>query len=262
VSDRKMQRDSIKQLQCDFDAVLLAVGQISDADGELLGVDTSKHKVKIGRDDFSTSQAGIFAAGRCTRTACQCVRAAADGKEAADAIQAILLGTDKKLKSQYNHQMGRLEPEELELFVKHVSDQRRIESVNMTAGMTIEQAQAESERCLHCDCRKADCCGLRDLATELEARRTVWPGPRKLFEQITSSETVLYEPGKCVKCGLCVQTAKKAGQENGLSFEGRGFKMEIAVPLGKRLDEGLQKAAAACVKICPTGALSFKKDNN
>jgi len=259
VPNKKLTQDAIKALLSNHDAVLLAVGQVTDEDSEILGVDITKNKVKIGRDDFSTSQTGIFAAGRAARTACQCVRAVADGKEAADAIQAHVSGGAKKLKIPYNHQMGRLEPEEMQVFLEHVSDTGRIESVNMASGMTVKQAQAEAERCLHCDCGKADGCRLRDLATDLMARRNVWPGQRGLFKQITSAKDVIYESGKCIKCGLCVQTAKKAGEHNGLSFAGRGFEMNITVPLDKTLDEALQQAANDCVNICPTGALSYKQ---
>jgi predicted molibdopterin-dependent oxidoreductase YjgC len=169
------------------------------------------------------------------------------------------LGGGKILKSAYNHQMGRLAAEEMEIFLKQASRQARMESASEAEGLAVNGAQAESRRCLHCDCRKADRCRLRDLATEFGAQRNVWPTDKTLFEQITACENVIYEPGKCIKCGLCVQTAEKAGEQIGLSFEGRGFEMKIAVPLQKALDEGLQKAATDCVKICPTGALSLKE---
>jgi NADH dehydrogenase/NADH:ubiquinone oxidoreductase subunit G len=36
--------------------------------------------------------------------------------------------------------------------------------------------------------------------------------------------------------------------------------VQLAVPFGHRLDEGLTKVAAECVAACPTGALSLSPD--
>lgn len=257
MSKHRITWDAMKKLEGDYDAVLLGVGELMGDLAACFGVDVKDNKIQIARPDYAASHRGVFAAGRCTRSACLCVRAVADGKEAAKAIYSYLLGEKKSLKNEYNHQMGRLEPEEMEIFLKQASGQARIEPASETEGLTAEQAQAESRRCLHCDCRKADHCRLRDLATAFGAQRNAWPTDRTLFEQITACENVIYEPGKCIKCGLCVQTAEKAGEQTGLSFEGRGFEMKITVPFKKALDEGLQKAATDCVKICPTGALSL-----
>ncbi|MCF6286068.1 MAG: hypothetical protein L3K26_12875, partial [Candidatus Hydrogenedentes bacterium] len=66
------------------------------------------------------------------------------------------------------------------------------------------------------------------------------------------------EPGKCIRCGLCVEIAEKYGEDIGLAFSGRGFAMEIKVPFGRSLDEGLKKSAAECVQACPTAAIAFR----
>ena len=64
------------------------------------------------------------------------------------------------------------------------------------------------------------------------------------------------DAGKCIQCGLCVQVAEDAGEEIGLSFEGRGFYTAIVSPLGYSLDEALTKAGVDAAAVCPTGALS------
>jgi NADH dehydrogenase/NADH:ubiquinone oxidoreductase subunit G len=67
----------------------------------------------------------------------------------------------------------------------------------------------------------------------------------------------VFEQGKCILCGLCVQTARKYAGQKGLAFSGRGFETEIAVPLHGLLSESLSETCAdECVKICPTGAIS------
>jgi NADH dehydrogenase/NADH:ubiquinone oxidoreductase subunit G len=79
-----------------------------------------------------------------------------------------------------------------------------------------------------------------------------------LFVQQTQHPDVIYEPGKCIDCGICIETASKAGEALGLTFVGRGFDVRVAVPFEATLAEGLRTAAAECVAACPTGALAFK----
>lgn len=69
---------------------------------------------------------------------------------------------------------------------------------------------------------------------------------------------VVYEPGKCIDCGLCIQIAAQAGEQLGLTFVGRGFDVRMKVPFEKSLAEGLKVSGAKCVEVCPTGALAFK----
>jgi NADH dehydrogenase/NADH:ubiquinone oxidoreductase subunit G len=72
---------------------------------------------------------------------------------------------------------------------------------------------------------------------------------------------VIFEPGKCIDCGLCIQIAAAAGETLGLAFVGRGFDVRVAVPLDHSLEAALQKVAAQCVAACPTAALAWKDDN-
>jgi NADH dehydrogenase/NADH:ubiquinone oxidoreductase subunit G len=69
---------------------------------------------------------------------------------------------------------------------------------------------------------------------------------------------VVYEPGKCISCGLCIQVAARAKEPLGLAFIGRGFNVRVGTPFSPTVADGLQKAAAECVAACPTGALAYK----
>ena len=46
-------------------------------------------------------------------------------------------------------------------------------------------------------------------------------------------------------------------EKYGLTFTGRGFDVQIEVPFGKTLGEGITRSAYYCVEGCPTGALSY-----
>jgi len=139
------------------------------------------------------------------------IRAVADGKEAAHAIKSYMQGQAINEKKEYNHQMGRLDEREIKLFLKQASARERTKPKSRFEGLTEAEAVNESQRCLHCDCRKADHCKLRDLASNLGARRNVWQSQRKVFEQITGHEKVIFEPGKMYQ----VRFVHPNGQQGG-----------------------------------------------
>ena len=117
----------------------------------------------------------------------------------------------------------------------------------------------EAQRCLHCDCRTSANCALRSLSSEYSAHTSAFKHTRRLFEQDSSHPDMIYERGKCIACGLCVQASEKAGEKSGNTFIGRGFDVRIVPPSGKTMLEALKISAKACVAVCPTGALSFRE---
>jgi NADPH-dependent glutamate synthase beta subunit-like oxidoreductase len=187
---------STDELKGRYDAILLATGK-SEGD-----------KIQVDRSDYATPEKAIFAAGDCIGSRNLCIRAVADGKEAALSIQSFLLGGMDTSRPAYNHRLGKLEPDEMAVLMKQTAKTARVESQTSEKGLTAEQAQQEATRCLHCDCRKADSCQLREMANELNARQRTWQGEKKLFRQIIEHEQILFEPGKCIQCGLCIQMAQ------------------------------------------------------
>jgi NAD-dependent dihydropyrimidine dehydrogenase PreA subunit len=166
------------------------------------------------------------------------------------------------LVDQYNHTIGRLQPDELAVFASHALEIPRVKPAESdTAGLGDAEALAESGRCLHCDCRANHDCNLRRYSDEYGAAQSGFKGEeRASFVQVNRNSGVIYEPGKCVKCGLCVRITKKEGEQFGFTFVGRGFEVKAAVSLDRSLEEGLQKTAGKVVEACPTGALSSSDD--
>jgi len=125
----------------------------------------------------------------------------------------------------------------------------------------ITEAETAAGRCCHCDCRAAGNCRLRVLAQEYEVDPKAFSGEhRRQFEFIRQPGGVIFESGKCISCGICVELAAQARVPLGLTFIGRGFDLKIGVPLNGPLAEGLRQAAEDCVKHCPTGALMFEDE--
>jgi NADPH-dependent glutamate synthase beta subunit-like oxidoreductase/ferredoxin len=260
VLNKKIGRDiSLQDLQKQFDAVFLATGQIKEGDTDKLGLEMASKGIKIDSDTYQTSIEGVFAGGDVVRSRRIAVRAVADGKEAAVAIDQYLCGTTmtgpQKL---FNSRIGRLLDGEIEKFMTHSSSAERINPSQKGSGFTDEQAKTEAQRCLHCDCRKADNCSLRDYSQQYGSRQSKYKAQRRKFEQYDQHDEIIYEPGKCIDCGLCVKITSDEKETLGLTFISRGFDVRVAVPFDRSIADGLKQTAKKCANACPTGALALK----
>jgi NADPH-dependent glutamate synthase beta subunit-like oxidoreductase/ferredoxin len=251
---------SLEKLRKDFDAVFVAFGTLDAEEVEAMGLKTSKNGIAIDGSTYQTNLPGVFAGGDAVRKRRLTVRAVADGKEAAESISQYL--SDDEVTGPikpFNTRIGKIEDGEKELFAACASNEPRVNVSGKGDGFTDEQARQEAARCLHCDCRKVDDCKLRQYAQQYNARPTQYKSRRRLFVQQTQHPEIIYESGKCIDCGLCIQIARQAGEELGLTFIGRGFDVRVAVPFERSVAEGLKQAAAKCVAACPTGALAYRE---
>jgi ferredoxin len=249
----------LADLQEDFDAVLGAAGA---AEGQAAGLGPAVllAGAKIDRKTFQTSLPGLFAAGDVVHQHRMAVRAVADGAAAAGSVLQFLRGEPVTGPHRpYTSRLHGLTSEELARFVAAASPEARVTPAQgAAAGLSADEARREARRCLHCDCRKPDACKLRRWAEAYGAIQSRYHGTRRPFEQDASHPDVVYEPGKCIACGLCIQVAARAREPLGLTFIGRGFNVRVSVPFNQAVAEGLRKAAAECVAACPTGALALK----
>ena len=242
-----------------FDAVLLATGELTKDELASIGVATAGSGIKIN-DVFQTNIAEVFAAGSVVKPVKHLVRAMADGVAAAECVHQFLAnGTIRKTGKPFSSIMGRLEKSELNLFLKQGSPSPRLTPSNVSNGFSDEEACAEATRCVHCDCRAAGDCRLQHYAAMYGADQGRFREGRRLFEQHRQHSEVMYEPGKCIRCGICVRITEMSREPLGLTFVGRGFDVQVAAPMDETIAEGLKETARECVEGCPTGALVQSK---
>jgi ferredoxin len=249
------------QIKSEFDAVIIATGDIA-TDNHLANLITvAKSGYQVNEKNMSSSLPGIFVCGSAIRPHKMAVRSVAQGKVAAEAVHYYLQQRPfEKPGKMFNSRFEKLMPVEYDEYLKESTAAGRvIPAAGFMGGFSKDEAMQEALRCLHCDCRKQDNCKLRIYADEYGIdRKRYQVGDRKnMFKQIQHSG-VIFEPEKCIKCGLCVEISAKEGEKYGLAFEGRGFDVIVNVPLGIGFRDGLSHAAEKCAAACPTGALAFR----
>ncbi len=161
----------------------------------------------------------------------------------------------------YSTRIGRMENDELRHLAAETPRHGRVRlTTGWPGGFSDTEARLEAARCLHCECAKLNTCRLRQTGLEYGADTARYRGQRRPFRRDMSHPLLVYEPGKCIACGLCIQIARRSGEQLGLSFVGRGYDVEMAAPFGRPISEGLVVAACACAEACPTAALTLRED--
>ena len=85
---------------------------------------------------------------------------------------------------------------------------------------------------------------LRDLAGEYG------------IEQPSYSVDEASRSDRCILCGLCVRACAELVGQHAIGFSSRGMERTMGTPFGDQADECI--GCAACVFVCPTGALHFE----
>jgi len=240
-------------LRAEFDAIILAVGSMAKVNPATLGVTATERMIRVSPANFKTSVAGVFAGGTCIRASYDPSRSVGDGKILANCVAGYLAGKPVTIVlKEFTSTIPKLSNEEYRQLLCGANSALSVTEL-------VSAAQTAAGRCCHCDCRAANDCKLRIVAEKYGVNPKAFIGEhRRAFAVIRQPGGVIFEPGKCISCGICVAIAAQAQEPLGLTFVGRGFAVQVAVPLAGTLAEGLQKVGAECVKHCPTGALEFE----
>ncbi len=238
------------------DVVLLAAGVDASVLAAECSIAVARRGVEVN-DTFQTTREKIFAAGGATHGKALFVRSAADGKEVANCIDQFLNGQVVTAPVKpFASRMGRIATEEMKQFLAGAMSVP-VQTLQVAEEYTPEQSSDQSGRCLTCGCVAHGDCRLENYAARYGADPNRFGSRQRVYEVIGRGGRVLFEPGKCIKCELCIQIAAESQDALGLTFVGRGFNVQLAVPFGGTFDQGVGELAERCITACPTGALYF-----
>ncbi len=251
---------AFKELLENNDAIVLGTGAIELDKVNVFGLEHTEKGFSVNTKTHESSTAGVFVGGSAIRESKMAIRSSAHGKQIAVNIDRYLNGLSLEADSRFESRIGKLARNDLEALLSQADDREQIK-IEKSRGFESSEALNEANRCMHCDCRKPDTCKLRIYSQEYHVDQKHYKGKdRNDLKFIDQHANVVFEPGKCIKCGICVQITEKYGENLGFTFIGRGFNVQIQVPFNSELSQALEKSAKECVESCPTAALSFKKD--
>ena len=241
-----------------YDAVIIATGNIGDQ-VKAWEIKSDQKGILAEKKTYQTSVPKVFAAGNVLRSLKMAVRSVGQGKEAAISVRQFLSG--KKVTGPleiFNSRFGRLLEEEITEYLKESHDGNRVDPVKeLTEGYSMQEVIREASRCLHCDCRDIQTCQLRIVADQYGAnQRRFLSEKRNPVKKKYIHDTVIYEPAKCIKCGICVRLTARFKEKFGFTYIGRGFDVQIGIPFNKDLRSALAETAEKIAQACPTGALA------
>jgi len=253
---------AFKKLQKSSDALVVATGKGESGIAEW---DLPMHPRGIEADGntYRVGETNVFAVGSALRPSKMAIRVLGQGKEAAFSVDQFLkeqpvLGEPRL----FNSRFGKLLPAEYGEYLKESVEGNRLEPAQKEDGLTEAQVMEEAARCLHCDCRDMHSCRLRLYSDAYGAdQKRFKPEERQHCTKQVQHKEVIYEPSKCIKCGICVRLTEKHKEDFGFTFIGRGFDVVVGIPFNESTASGLKKVALEVADACPTGAISRKTEN-
>jgi predicted molibdopterin-dependent oxidoreductase YjgC len=170
--------------------------------------------------------------------------------------QVSFIDSSADFRKRFSSRIGRIEDTEQREWLKECKGTitRFREISDLTA------ASGEAESCMHCDCRAAQDCNLRNIAEKLNLK-----DPKGKYinapisKKINHKTGLIFENAKCIKCGLCVRICEDSIGEPALCFINRGFVSIISEPLTEEFDDLLATKTDIVIDVCPTGALGHFK---
>lgn len=243
------------ELKNDFDAIIIATGNEN----------TDQFSInQFEKTTCSTNIEKVFAAGSVIKKEKMAIRCVAQGKEVAIAVNQFLSNEElTKRPKRFNSKFGKLFSSEFDEYLKESTRNQRNSPDKGKLGLFLSnEATFEAKRCMHCDCRDQNNCKLREYSDIYKAnQRKYLFGERREIKKNIQHDFVIYEPEKCIRCGLCIDITSKEQESIGLTFIGRGFDVRVQIPFNNAMNEALTITAKKCVEACPTGSLAIKRGN-
>ena len=107
--------------------------------------------------------------------------------------------------------------------------------------------------CLQCP--RSGRCELQNIAADFGTREVPFPKEVMHRENDTSTQSLVLNPDKCIKCGRCAEVCQQMQNVWALEFIGRGEKTVMAPAADVKLAESPCIKCGQCSAHCPVGAI-------
>ncbi len=255
-------KENFTDLQKTYDAIIIAC-KLEEKDIVQFGMEFSGTGITTQKETYRTCISNVFAIGSALRPVKMAIRSLGQGKEAAFSVNQLLRKEEVVGELQmFNSRFGKLFADEYIEYLKESVPYTRVQpEKELAGGFTKEEVMKEASRCLRCDCREKNTCLLRIYSDVYKANQKRFASEeRKKIKKSDQHGSVIYEPAKCIKCGICVRITSLQKEKFGFTFIGRGFDVEIGIPFNEELNSALTITAEEVVRACPTGALAMKQE--
>ncbi len=255
----QVDKEGFEKLSREYDAVVICSGKGESGVREW-GLPVQTKGLEVDVQTYRVENRNVFVVGSALKPARLAIRTLGQGKEVVFSVDQLLRGeTVKGEPFRFNSRFGKLLPAEYSEYLKESFDGKRNEAHSKAEGLSREQVMEEAARCLHCDCRDLEHCKLRLYADSCGATQKRFRSEeRHLVTKSLQHESVIYEPSKCIKCGICVRLTEKHKEKYGMTFIGRGFDVVVSAPFNEEMGSALRKVAKEVALACPTGAICLK----
>ena len=120
-----------------------------------------------------------------------------------------------------------------------------------------------ASHCRDCTvCEKNGNCRLQMLAARFHLTKVRFPNthPEPVIDD--SSLSIVRDPSKCILCGDCVRMCNEVQHVGAIDFAHRGANMIVSPAFGRPIAETDCVNCGQCAAVCPTAAITTKKDLN
>lgn len=120
-----------------------------------------------------------------------------------------------------------------------------------------------ASHCRDCTvCEKNQKCQLQFLARRFGLDNIRFRNNRPNYPIDDSSPAIVRDMNKCILCGDCVRMCSEIQHVGAIDFTKRGSNMVVSPAFNKKLAETECVGCGQCAAVCPTGAITIKKNSS